>query len=145
MRNILWQCITTTITRTYHKNYYIKSSNIVTVTRLSGMCIIKQYILIYIPVQMTYLCRWYYLSTYWYTHRTRTTNRYAYNMCKISMTHTSYFIRNDKYMWIWVYILYDLSMNVLLYHILHIRSGDICTNQHEIAKKRLSKINNVSA
>ena len=111
--------------------------------RLSGMCIIKQYILIYIPVQMTYLCRWYYLSTYWYTYRTRMNKWSAYNMCKISMTHTSYFIRNDKYMWIWVYILYDLSMNVLLYHILHIGNCDICGTQHEIVTKQIYAINTI--
>ena len=54
MRNIPWKWVITTIIRTYHIDHDIKGSQIITGTRLSGMCTRKQYILIYIPVLIGY-------------------------------------------------------------------------------------------
>ena len=41
--------------------------------------------------------------------------------------------------------IYNIKLNVLLYHILHIRSGDIYGTESEIVTKTLSVINTVSA
>ena len=44
----------------------------------------------------------------------------------------------------WVDTIYDLTMNVPLYHIHHIGNADIFWTQYKIATKRLSAINTVS-
>ena len=41
-------------------------------------------------------------------------------------------------------IIYNLIMDVPLFHTLHIINGDICGMQHEIMEKRLSTISTVS-
>ena len=40
--------------------------------------------------------------------------------------------------------IYDLILSVILFHILHIISGDICGTQHEIMKKYLSVTDTLS-
>ena len=44
------------------------------------------------------------------------------------MTHMLY--KGLQYIWMIVDIIYYLIVNVLLYHIHHIRYGDICGNEH---------------
>ena len=78
--NVPWKWSIATTTRTYSIDYYIRSSNIKTSMRLSGMCKIKWYIPIYIPVHMKYICRWYYLRIYCYTYTMVMENWYTYNM-----------------------------------------------------------------
>ena len=41
--------------------------------------------------------------------------------------------------------IYNIITNVILFHILHIRNGDICGIQHEMTTIRLYVINTVSA
>ena len=52
-------------------------------------------------------------------------------------------IMNVKYKWMRVDTIYNIISNILLFHILHIRRGDIYGTQHEIASKLLSVINTV--
>ena len=44
-------------------------------------------------------------------------------------------IRNDKYKWIQVDTIYNLLAIIILLHILHIRSSDICGTQNETMTK----------
>ena len=44
----------------------------------------------------------------------------------------------------WVYTIKNLTMNILLCHILHIRNGDRCGTKIEIVTKYLSVINTVN-
>ena len=54
-------------------------------------------------------------------------------------------ICNEKYKWVQVDNIYDIITNVRLFHMLHIKNGDICGRQNEIVTKRLSEISNASA
>ena len=64
-RSVTWESTITNITRTYQINYDVISSQITTVMRVSSMCTRKWYTHTYIPVNMTYVCGCYLLSTYW--------------------------------------------------------------------------------
>ena len=85
--NVLYECTITTVIRTYQVYYYIRSSQIITKTRLSGMWTRKGYILVYILVHITYVRRWYYLSMYWYIYRMQTMIWYYYHMCQLYTPH----------------------------------------------------------
>ena len=54
-------------------------------------------------------------------------------------------ISNDKYTWMQLDTIYDLITNVPLFHIPHIKNGDICGIQYEIVNKHFSEIETVSA
>ena len=48
-------------------------------------------------------------------------------------------------MWLQVDTIYNLIMDVILFHILHIKDGDICETEHEIVTKYISAKYTVTA
>ena len=106
---------------------------------LSGTFIRKVYILIYIPVPMTCVCR-YYTSARIVTYTGWEQQSYIITICVKFLCHV-FRIKNGKYKWMQVDNIYDLISNVHFCHIHHKRGGNIFVTQNKIMTTFLPTIN----